>query len=255
MTPFELFKEMEKALNSYKPSDYFRSLPLQLLKDRFPELYALVGKVQPTTLHPEGDAFDHTMEVVDYVSRHVSRCLCIQGIESVYGKMDLPKACFCALMHDIGKGVTPKEMLPHHYGHEKRGIEVIESLAKRIDIPKEWEEAAKFVSKYHMMIHTTKKAGSIVRCLMALDQAPLTPHEFTLICEANAQDHMVPKWLYYDYPYDLIECLKRRIDANDAPKGLTNKEVNDWVHCRRAHLFRQMYNDLLRGGWKALCAY
>lgn len=27
---------------------------------------------------------------------------------------------FAALVHDLGKGVTPKEMLPHHYGHEKR---------------------------------------------------------------------------------------------------------------------------------------
>ena len=255
MTPFESFTDMEKALNSYKPSDYFRSLPLQTLEEDFPELYALIGKIQPTAYHPEGDAFDHTMEVVDYVSHHVRRNLYIEGIESVYGKMDLAKACFCALMHDIGKGTTSQEMLPHYYGHEKRGMDVIDSLDKRIGLPQEWKEAAKFVSKYHMMVRTTKKAGSIVKCLMALDKAPITPHEFAIICEADSPDREVPKWLWYDYPYDLIKRLKYRIDEDDAPKGLSKEEVEEWLHCHRSHLFHRMYKDILKYGRMALCAY
>lgn len=255
MTQFELFEEIEKALNLPRPSKYFRSLPLQLLKSTFPELYALIGRIHSTRHHPKGDVFDHTMKMVDYVSYRVNRCLQIEGIEKVYGKMDVAKSCFCALMHDIGKGVVSKELLPHYYCHETMGIEVIDALAKRIPFPKEWIEAAKFVSKYHMMVRKTKKAGSIVKCLMALDQAPLTPHEFAIICEANSSDHLVPKWLYYDYPYDLIKRLKYNIDENGAPEGLNNEEVKKLVHCRRSHLFHQIYKDLLSNGIKALYAY
>ena len=29
---------------------------------------------------------------------------------------------YASLVHDLGKGLTPKEILPHHYGHDERGV-------------------------------------------------------------------------------------------------------------------------------------
>ena len=53
-------------------------------------------------------------------------------------------------LHDLGKGKTPKEMYPHHYGHEERGIEPLRELARRIGIPTIWKEYGKTAIKEHM---------------------------------------------------------------------------------------------------------
>ena len=57
---------------------------------------------------------------------------------------------FSCLVHDLGKGTTPKEILPHHYGHEERGIELVQSLGKRIKIPNNWIKCGKAACKFHM---------------------------------------------------------------------------------------------------------
>ena len=60
------------------------------------------------------------------------------------------KIRFCVLVHDLGKGTTPKEMYPHHYEHEKTGIEPLKNFAKKIGIPNEWKMAAITAIKEHM---------------------------------------------------------------------------------------------------------
>ena len=63
---------------------------------------------------------------------------------------DDEKIRFCALVHDLGKGQTPKEMYPHHYGHEERGVEPLKKLAKTIGIPEEWKECSITAIREHM---------------------------------------------------------------------------------------------------------
>ena len=58
---------------------------------------------------------------------------------------------FGALVHDLGKGVTPKEMLPHHYGHDKKGVEVVSKFCNRIGTPNSWKKAGQTASRYHML--------------------------------------------------------------------------------------------------------
>ena len=60
------------------------------------------------------------------------------------------KIRFATLVHDLGKGRTPKEMYPHHYGHEECGVEPLRELARRIGIPKDWKECATTAIKEHM---------------------------------------------------------------------------------------------------------
>ena len=92
-----LLQELKRALLTEKPSLFFRALQeTGLLAVTFPELAALIGKTQPEAFHPEGDAFAHTMLVVDTVAAETDSLL----------------ARFCGLVHDLGKGETPAEMLP-----------------------------------------------------------------------------------------------------------------------------------------------
>ena len=46
-------------------------------------------------------------------------------VDLVAGMTDDLAVRFAGLVHDIGKGATPPEMLPHHYGHEKIGGEIL----------------------------------------------------------------------------------------------------------------------------------
>jgi tRNA nucleotidyltransferase (CCA-adding enzyme) len=130
-----IFVEFKKALASTKPSLFFEVLrKANILQVHFKEIADLIGKTQPEKYHPEGDSYEHTLIVVDN-SAKMTNDLTIR---------------FSCLVHDLGKGVTPKEILPHHYGHDEKGVELIAKLGKRIGIPKVWEKCGKTACKWHM---------------------------------------------------------------------------------------------------------
>lgn len=131
-----VFEEFKKALASNKPSIFFEILKkADVLDIHFKEIYDLIGSTQPEKYHPEGDSYVHTMMVVDKAAE-LTKDLNIR---------------FSALVHDLGKGVTPKEMLPHHYGHDKKGVNLVESLGKGLKIPNSWMKCGKVSAKEHML--------------------------------------------------------------------------------------------------------
>ena len=126
--------EMQKALNANIPDKFFRILVASnTLKCCFPEIDALRGQTQPEKYHPEGDAFEHSMLVLNKVAERTPSL----------------EARFCALFHDIGKGLTPKEELPHHYRHGDKGAKLIESWENG-RFPAKLKTAAKTISTIHM---------------------------------------------------------------------------------------------------------
>lgn len=130
-----VFTEFRKALETKKPSKFFDVLrKANVLDVHFKEIYDLIGSIQPEKYHPEGDSYNHTMIVVDHAAELTS---------------DI-KIRFSALVHDLGKGVTPKDMLPHHYGHDEKGVKLVENLGNRIGVPKAWIKCGKMSAKEHM---------------------------------------------------------------------------------------------------------
>lgn len=130
-----VFTELKKALASSKPSLFFETLKqANVLEVHFLEIANLIGQTQPKQYHPEGDAYNHTMIVVDNVAK-LTDDLAIR---------------FSSLVHDLGKGVTPKEMLPHHYGHDEKGVKLVHTLGSRIGIPNSWGKCGKVATKWHM---------------------------------------------------------------------------------------------------------
>lgn len=130
-----VFEELRKALQTNKPSIFFEVLKkAKILDVHFKEIYDLIGAKQPIIYHPEGDSYNHTMIALDNSAKITTD----------------EKIRFSALVHDLGKGRTPKEMYPHHYGHEERGIEPLRELSKRIRIPKIWKEYGLTAIKEHM---------------------------------------------------------------------------------------------------------
>lgn len=136
LSPERVFAEFRKALKSDKPSVFFEVLKkANVLDVHFKEIYDLIGKTQPVAYHPEGDSYNHTMVVVD------KSAILTDNVE----------IRFSALVHDLGKGITPKEMLPHHYGHDKNGVKLVENLGNRLKIPNSWIKCGKVSAKEHML--------------------------------------------------------------------------------------------------------
>lgn len=130
-----VFHEFEKALETDKPSIFFNVLrDANVLDVHFKEIYDLIGSLQPIEYHPEGDSYNHTMIVVD-------KAATLTKDSSIR---------FAALVHDLGKGVTPKSMYPHHYGHDEKGVEIVQKFGQRIGAPHKWISYGKVSAKEHM---------------------------------------------------------------------------------------------------------
>ena len=212
-----IFDELETALKTDKPSIFFRSLErAELLEITFPEIARLRGKIQPTFFHPEGDAYEHTLQIVDDVSKVNPK----------------PMVRFAALMHDIGKGTTPQEMLPHHYKHEKRGLEVLNQMNRRMTLPNEWKKSAAFVIREHMRAPRLEKPGKIVDLLLRLNGMKLGVKDFCDIIRVD--NHGLPPYL--EHAREIIDELLK-IGGKDAPPELKGSQVGQWIEAARIRRF------------------
>ena len=188
----------------------------------FPEIFALIGKTQPKAFHPEGDAFEHTMATVDAVASRTENLV----------------VRFAALVHDIGKGVTPEDLLPHHYGHEVKGLAVLEKWDSRMGFPKLWRRVADFVIAEHMRAPRLKKAGKIVDFLISLSKLPVSARDVLQIFLVDHGD--LP---YYLEQYEALIGKMLSVNGSDAPKNLRGKEIGAWIRAQRTRCLQEARKD------------
>lgn len=130
-----VFTEFKKALSTNKPSIFFDTLKkADVLEIHFKEIYNLIGALQPEKFHPEGDSYIHTMIVTNESVKYTN-------------KLEIRFAC---LVHDLGKGITPKTEYPHHYEHDKTGPKLVRDLCNRLKAPVSWEKCGIVAAKEHM---------------------------------------------------------------------------------------------------------
>ncbi|ABR00779.1 multifunctional CCA addition/repair protein [Haemophilus influenzae] len=144
LTAERVWLETEKALNEKNPEIYFETLhKTGALSVLFSEIDALHGVPNPVKHHPEVDSFIHTMLVLK------------QAVNLTENNPILNKSAvrFAAICHDLGKALTPQNILPHHYGHEQAGIKPTRSLCKRLKVPSYFQELAELTCEFHTHIH------------------------------------------------------------------------------------------------------
>lgn len=145
--------EIEKLfLKSVRPSLGIRWLKkIGRLKDVFPELYATIGVLQRADYHPEGDVFEHSMQVLDAAA-------------SYHYDSDLHKLVmlFAGLCHDLGK-VTTTELVDGVYkspGHAAAGVAPARQLLRRMTLKNDIFDAVLKLVKYHMEPVMFAKGGA-----------------------------------------------------------------------------------------------
>lgn len=176
LVPERVWAELSKALGEQSPSAFFSTLKdCSALEKVFPEINRLFGVPQPEQYHPEIDTGLHSM-------------LCLEQAALLSAR---PEVRFAALVHDLGKGLSPEEHWPHHYNHEKNGLPVLEQLCVRLRVPNAFKALAMQVMQYHTHCHRAfeLRPSTLTDVLAALGafKARNALDEFLLACEADAK--------------------------------------------------------------------
>ena len=176
LVPERVWQELSKGLMEARPSKMFEVLrACGALQKILPELDRLWGVPQPPQHHPEIDTGVHVMMVTDYAAKQ---------------NFSLPIR-FAALMHDLGKGTTPIDILPRHIGHEIRSVDLLKDVCKRLRVPNECKELAHIVAKFHGKLHQASKmrADTLLEFLMDLDaiRQPARFADFLKACECDSR--------------------------------------------------------------------
>jgi tRNA nucleotidyltransferase (CCA-adding enzyme) len=198
LVPERVWTELERALGEDKPSHFFEVLRgCGALARLFPEIDALFGVPQPEKHHPEVDTGVHAMLVLDAAAKLSPDT----------------RVRFAALMHDLGKGDTPREDWPKHIGHEARGVELVKNFCQRFRVPNEHRDLAMLTARYHAHCHRIAelRSATVVDTLEGLDgfRRPERVGLFVLTCEADFRGRFGSE----DKSYPQAEQFRRAFEA------------------------------------------
>ncbi|AOU99484.1 multifunctional CCA tRNA nucleotidyl transferase/2'3'-cyclic phosphodiesterase/2'nucleotidase/phosphatase [Acidihalobacter yilgarnensis] len=176
LVPERVWQELVRALAAPAPESFFETLrTCGALAKLVPELDRLWGVPQPPQWHPEIDTGVHTMLVLQQAARLSSE----------------PLVRFAALVHDLGKGLTPPGEWPSHRGHEARGERLVTALCARLKVPNDFRDLARLTAREHGNVHKVlvMRADTILKLLEGVDafRRPERFEQFLLACEADAR--------------------------------------------------------------------
>ena len=176
LVPERVWQEISRGLMEAQPERMFAVLrACGALAVLLPELDRLWGVPQRADYHPEVDTGLHTMLVLG---------------QAVQQQAPLAVRWAC-LVHDLGKGTTPADVLPRHIGHEQRGAKLVRQVGERWRVPKECSELAELVAAEHGNIHRSLdlSPAAVLRLLQRCD-ALRKPERFAQAlwaCECDAR--------------------------------------------------------------------
>jgi 23S rRNA maturation-related 3'-5' exoribonuclease YhaM len=79
-----------------------------------------------------------------------------------------PVVRLAAVLHDMGKLATPTDNYPHHYNHDKLGMDLINNFCNRLELDPEVRRICINVSKNHMKTDM-KKISKWLRLAMEME--------------------------------------------------------------------------------------
>jgi tRNA nucleotidyltransferase (CCA-adding enzyme) len=225
-----VWQEVSRGLMERAPARMLEVLrEVGALARLMPEVDALFGVPQPPAHHPEIDTGIHTLMVL-------GRCA------STDAPLPVRYAC---LVHDLGKGTTPADVLPRHIGHEQRGEDLIRAFNERLRVPAECGELALLNAREHTNVHRSLDLGATatMRLLERCD-ALRRPERFLAMlaaCECDATGRLGLESQPYPQRERLAAALKvvqgvdtRAASAGAIARGLQGPAIADAI--RRARV-------------------
>jgi len=176
LVPERVWQETASALAEPRPDVFVQVLrDCGALASVFPEVDALYGVPQPATWHPEIDTGVHVELALHQAAR----------------RSFSTAARFAVLVHDLGKGATPRAEWPRHVGHEERSVEMVQALCQRLAVPGRFRDLAIAVARHHGLCHRALdlRPGTLLRMLEEIDAFRRGDRltEFLDACEADAR--------------------------------------------------------------------
>lgn len=220
LVPERVWAETRKALVEPMPQVFLRVLrETGALRVLFPEVDALYGVPQRPEFHPEIDTGIHVELVMQAAAR-------LAPGDALVG--------WCALTHDLGKALTPADVLPRHIMHEQRGIEPVRALSARLKVPTEYAFMAEMVCRHHLNAHTAfqLKPTTVLRLLDALGalRRPERLETFLLACMADKRGRLGSEEADYPQADFLRACRSAAASITSQPfveQGLQGPAIGE----------------------------
>lgn len=232
LTPERVWKETQNSLSGPNPHIYFKVLKqCGALKALFPELEALYGVPNPAQWHPEIDTGIHTLMVLEQAAK-------LSNLSTVR---------FAALVHDLGKAVTPPDKWPSHHGHEILGLPLVNTICNRFKLPNDHRELALLVCELHGKVHRAfeLKAETIIKLLNHCDSWRKAERFelFLQVCEADHRGRLNFEELPYPQGDYLRSCFKAAVAVNVQTiiaNGIQGSAIRQELEKRRVHAVAQV---------------
>ncbi|WP_454734625.1 multifunctional CCA addition/repair protein [Cupriavidus necator] len=221
-----VWQELARGLMEAHPSRMFEVLrECGALARVLPELDRLWGVPQRADYHPEIDTGVHVMMVID--------CAAAMGAPLTVR--------FAALVHDLGKGTTPEDVLPRHIGHELRSVKLLEDVCARLRVPNECRDLALVVAREHGNIHRSLEIGAaaVMRLLERCDalRKPARFAEALQACEADLRGRKGFEASAYPQAARLLAALEAAaaVDAGAIARACGDDvgQIRDRIHAAR----------------------
>lgn len=224
-----IFEEFRKALNTKHPEKFFEALRrANILEVHFVEIYKLIGAMQPADHHPEGDAYNHTMLALKFATA-------ITENEEIR---------FSALVHDLGKGLTPKEEYPHHYGHDIKGKSEVIKFGERLKMPKSWISCGITAATEHMLggIFYKMKSNKQVDFIERISKTRLGLEGLEIVvesdrnCRGTRKEHVE----FAEIGKKLISKVNGKSVLARFPNTKDGIQLKDKIHQERIEYLKEM---------------
>lgn len=232
LVPERVWQELSRGLMEATPSRMIRVLrDCNALQRILPEVDRLFGVPQPEKHHPEIDTGEHVLMVID-AAANSAQPLAVRW------------AC---LLHDLGKGSTPADILPHHYGHEARSERLAREVSARLKAPSDCRDLAEMVAREHGVLgqFDILRPETIVRILERCD-AQRRPERFVLMLQAAGCDYLgrggsrPPQWPPADGWRQALSAF-RQIDAGAIARACNEKSrIPEHIHAERVAAIRRL---------------
>ena len=197
------WSEIFRSMNTGKPSEFLMVLrACGALKVILPEVDALFGIPQDERWHPEVDTGKHVCLAMDLAAKRN------------YGAA----VVFAVMLHDLGKGLTAKENLPAHHGHEKAGLHLVDAVCERLKTPTGVHRLAGHVCNGHLRSHRAleMRPAKVMKLLEELDA--FRSRDITDFLQACEADYLGREGLE-DRDYLQGEFLSKALEASLAIKA------------------------------------